>query len=156
MNNSCDNVLSYKSKRRNGGAGGHKRLCGAKILIAEDFESNRDLLKAILGYFAMEVDVVENGSQTLDIVERKRIEQPDCPYDAILMDIHMPVLDGMEAARRIRSKRCYEGLPIIGMSAAVVDYGLKECLACGMNDFVGKPIDIDELLIVLDRWIDRK
>ncbi|QPK64251.1 response regulator [Methylomonas sp. LL1] len=130
-------------------------LRGTKILIVEDFELNRNLFKTFLLHFATDVDTAENGLHALQLIERNQTENPSSPYDAIIMDIHMPVMNGYEATTRLRAIEEYSLLPIIGLSATMMDNETKDCLKYGMNDFVRKPVDVDELLTVLAKWISR-
>jgi CheY-like chemotaxis protein len=113
--------------------------------VAEDNAVNRQLALALLGKLGYQADVVENGREALDAVERE-------PYDVVLMDVQMPELDGLEATRRIRDRfRPGEGPAIIAMTANAMEGDREECLAAGMDDYLCKPIRPDELARALVR-----
>ena len=114
-----------------------------RILIAEDVEVNREIVLALLSPTELTVDTAENG---LIAYERFR-DNPDL-YDLIIMDVQMPEMDGYEATKKIRElghKRAGE-IPIIAMTANVFREDIDKCIACGMNDHLGKPIDYDKLV----------
>jgi PAS domain S-box-containing protein len=119
---------------------------GARILLAEDNETNQLVAIDILERMGLDVTVVNNGQAALEM-----LQQSD--FDAVLMDLQMPVMDGLEAARRIRQEERWSGLPIIAMTAAVMEQDRTACSAAGMNDHVAKPIAQQELLHALLRWI---
>ncbi|MDD4927790.1 MAG: PAS domain-containing protein [Gallionella sp.] len=119
---------------------------GARILLAEDNETNQLVATDILERMGLDVTVANNGRQALEI-----LQQAD--FDAVLMDLQMPVMDGLEAARRIRQEERWNGLPVIAMTAAVMEQDRAACIAAGMNDHVAKPIAQQELLHALLRWI---
>jgi CheY-like chemotaxis protein/HPt (histidine-containing phosphotransfer) domain-containing protein len=121
-------------------------LEGARILLAEDNEYNRDLAVEILTEAGMTVDVVVNGIEAVE-----RISRAD--YDAVLMDCQMPLMDGYQATMRMRQDPRFAGLPIIAMTANAMVGDREKCLSAGMNDHIAKPINVDELLAVLRRWI---
>ena len=123
-------------------------LAGARILVAEDNLVNQQVTRKFLQLSGLEVDIVANGELALAI-----LEQHD--FDAILMDVHMPIMDGMEATRRIRDNPRHADLPIIALSAGVTVEERSNCLASGMNDFCGKPFTPDELIKILGKWIKR-
>jgi two-component system sensor histidine kinase/response regulator len=119
---------------------------GARILLVEDNETNQLVAIDILERMGLEVTVANNGQEALD-----DLQQAD--FDAVLMDLQMPVMDGLEAARRIRKEVRWNGLPIIAMTAAVMEQDRAACSIAGMNDHVAKPITQQELLHALLRWI---
>ena len=92
-----------------------------------------------------EADVAINGVEAVSMFEQ-------APYDVILMDCQMPELDGFGATRRIRELQSPDRIPIIAMTANAMDSDRDECLAAGMDDFVTKPVSIDRLSAVLQRW----
>jgi CheY-like chemotaxis protein len=94
------------------------------------------------------VDLVHNGEQAL-----RRLREGGVHYHAVLMDVHMPVMDGLEATRRIRLDPAFEALPIIAMTASALPREREVCLQSGMNDQVNKPIDVEELFGTLRRWV---
>ncbi|BBO82902.1 hypothetical protein DSCO28_34680 [Desulfosarcina ovata subsp. sediminis] len=120
---------------------------GARILLAEDNEINRSLLREILEGAGFVIEMAKNGREALEQVHKR-------PCDAVLMDIQMPVMDGKEATRRIRDWECFKNLPIIAMTANAMAGDKEKSLAAGMNDHLTKPIDLDELNACLARWID--
>jgi PAS domain S-box-containing protein len=109
-----------------------------RLLVVEDISSNRDLIAAYLHELDMDADFVNDGQQA---VERLR---KDAKYDLCLMDVQMPVLGGLEATRIIR-KEISTSLPIVALTAAVLDEDHERALKAGMNDFLAKPIDIQKL-----------
>jgi two-component system sensor histidine kinase/response regulator len=122
-------------------------LAGRRILLVEDNEFNQIIAVELLRDVAhLHVTVVENGA---DAVERAGSEA----FDAVLMDIQMPIMDGFEATRRIRAMPELAGLPVIAMTAHAMARDRDRSLAVGMNDHVTKPFDLGELLGVLARWI---
>ncbi len=126
--------------------GNASAICGARILLAEDNETNQLVAIDILERMGLNVTVANNGQEALE-----NLQQAD--FDAVLMDLQMPVMDGLEAARRIRQEERWSGLPIIAMTAAVMEQDRAACSAAGMNDHVAKPISQQELLLALLRWI---
>ena len=119
---------------------------GARILLTEDNEINQQVAREILEQAGFYVVVANNGEQALAILETES-------FDAVLMDIQMPVMDGLEATRRIRSDARFNNLPIIAMTAAAMAKDQKGCLDAGMNDHVAKPISPEALMQALETWI---
>ena len=122
------------------------RLRGAQILLAEDNELNQEVALGLLEDAQMLIDVAANGEEAVRMASTKK-------YDLVLMDMQMPVMDGVTATKAIRSKPQLSNLPIIAMTANVMAADREKCIEAGMNDHVAKPIDPDELLTVLLRWI---
>lgn len=119
---------------------------GLRVLLVEDNKINRKVAQGMLGKLGHKTEIAENGREALEILETSD------PFDVILMDRHMPVMDGIEATRRIRSKDDLEGtIPIIAVTAAATQREIETCLEAGMNDVVTKPIDPRELEIALRR-----
>lgn len=123
-------------------------LRGTRILVAEDHVINQKVLKEFLELCGVSVDLAGNGREALALL----VEHT---YDAVLMDIHMPVMSGLAATEHIRSNPDYKGLPIIALSAGVTQEEREKCLASGMNDFVVKPIQPLQLIGVLCEQIGR-
>lgn len=121
-------------------------LSGARILLAEDNEINQELAIDVLTSAGLVVEVACNGQEAINMVANNA-------YDAVLMDWQMPVTNGLEATRKIRSDPRFQHLPIIAMTANAMVGDREECLAAGMDDHIAKPLDIDELLVILMRWI---
>ena len=109
-----------------------------RILIAEDFEENRVALKLILKHTGFDVIEAEDGQQAIEVVRR---EEPDL----VLMDITLPVLDGLQATREIRSEEKFEQLPIIVVSAHDNEEIRREAAEAGGSEYISKPIEIEEL-----------
>ncbi|MCP4040843.1 MAG: response regulator, partial [Gammaproteobacteria bacterium] len=125
-----------------------KTIAMRRVLVVEDQEINRDIAREILEQNGLVVETAENGLQAL-----RRVEKEPSRYDAVLMDLQMPVMDGYEATRRIREIAATAGLPIIAMTAHALKEERERCLASGMNAHISKPIDVDELLWELSTWI---
>ena len=125
-----------------------KNVSHAKILVVEDNETNQQVAKELLDSIGFSVDIVEDGIQALDII----LSSPHS-YDAVLMDIHMPNMNGYEATREIRQDDRFADLPIIAMTAKVTQEDKEEALKSGMNDHISKPIDPAMLFATLTRWI---
>ncbi|MGK5091156.1 PAS domain S-box protein [Deltaproteobacteria bacterium TL4] len=119
---------------------------GARILLVEDNPVNVQVSQEILERAGFLVDVANNGQQALDLLPSER-------FDAVLMDVQMPVMDGFMASREIRKNPKFADLPIIAMTAAATDLDRKACLAAGMTDHVAKPIMPLDLMTVLKKWI---
>lgn len=124
-------------------------FAGRRILVVEDNELNAEIAQCLLEERGFEVECVYDGSQA---VERIRTTQPGT-YDVVLMDIMMPVMDGLEATRTIRALErpdCHT-LPIVAMSANAFDDDLKKSVECGMNGHLSKPVEVDKLYHVLEQ-----
>ena len=122
---------------------------GCRILLVEDNAINSDVAEAVLKQAKLVVDTAENGCIAVDKVRAN-------DYDLVLMDIQMPEMDGFEATRLIRAISGKENLPILTMTANVFTEDRKDCLEAGMNDFVSKPFDVDDLFSKLVRWLPGK
>ena len=123
---------------------------GARVLLAEDNEINQEIAKEILEQEGFTVAVAHHGAEAVTMADTGA-------YDVILMDIQMPVMDGFEAARRIRALPGKNGeVPIIAMTAHTMTGDREKTLASGMNDHIGKPIDPDQLFATLAKWISPK
>ena len=126
------------------------RFAGRRILLAEDVEINREIVIALLEPTMLEIDCAVNGKEAV----RLFTESPE-RYDAILMDVQMPEMDGYEASQRIRALDLPRAgtIPIIAMTANVFREDVEQCLAVGMNDHIGKPVDYHHLLTKLDEYL---
>ena len=126
---------------------------GARVLVAEDVEVNREILAALLDGSGIELDFVENG---LRAVERFAADPES--YGMILMDIQMPEMDGYEAARRIRAmEHPWAGnIPIIAMTANVFREDVEKSLRAGMNSHVGKPLEFEHVIQVFVQYLKRR
>jgi two-component system, sensor histidine kinase and response regulator len=124
---------------------------GARVLLVEDNEINQIVATELLQGAGLEVDVADHGGQAL---ERLRAAQAhNLVYALILMDMQMPVMDGMEATRQIQRNPLWRQIPVVAMTANTMEGDSERCLAAGMVDFVGKPIDPEHLWATLARWI---
>lgn len=124
-------------------------LEGRRILLAEDNVLNQLVALSMLESAGIEVTLASNGREAVDLVA----QQGEGAFDAILLDVHMPVMDGLEAANHLRSHmKCQ--LPIIAMTAAVMHEDRLSCLNAGMIDLIPKPIMVDQLYDVLHKWIE--
>ena len=126
-------------------------LAGKTALLAEDMEINREIVIAMLEDTRLRIICAENGREALDLFK----SAPD-KFDIILMDINMPVMDGMEATRRIRAfeaeRNSKNRIPIIAMTANVLMSEVESYLDAGMTDHIGKPVDFDKLLSKLYKY----
>ena len=123
-----------------------ERFEGSRLLVVEDNEINQQVARELLESEKLVVDVAENGEQALGMVEKGA-------YDAVLMDIHMPVMDGVRATKAIRKDAGFKDLPVIAMTASVMEEDKRSYLEAGMNDTIAKPIDVDALFNTLTRWL---
>ncbi|WP_404362023.1 ATP-binding protein [Marinobacter sp.] len=121
---------------------------GARLLLVEDNRVNQIVASGILRKLGYSVDLAENGERALDALSRNH-------YDAVLMDCQMPVMDGFEAARRIRNNPVWRNLPIIAVTANVMQGDREDCLAAGMDDYITKPYAKQDLRDTIERWITR-
>lgn len=125
-------------------------LRGKHILLAEDNELNWEVARELLCILDLELDWVENGQLCVEKFE----QSPVGYYDAILMDVRMPVMDGYEATAAIRKlEREDADIPIIAMTADAFSEDIQRCLACGMNDHLAKPIDIQAVACKLRKYL---
>ncbi|MDR1195409.1 MAG: response regulator [Endomicrobium sp.] len=123
---------------------------GKCILVAEDTEINKEIIKAFLQNTKVKIDFAVNGMEAVD----KFKEDPD-RYGLILMDVQMPKMDGLEATRRIRALDCKraKSIPIIALTANIFNEDIEECLAAGMNSHIGKPIEMDSMFVTLRQYM---
>lgn len=121
-------------------------IAGARILVAEDNDINQEIVTELLTSVGMQVELADNGAIALAKVQQ-------ASYDLVLMDMQMPVMDGIGATQEIRKLAQYADLPIVAMTANAMEADKQRCLAAGMVDFVAKPIDPDELWRALLKWI---
>ena len=127
--------------------GGSPDFRGKHILLAEDNELNREIAVEILSKYGFVVDTAENGVEAVKKIE----ESKPGDYDLVLMDVQMPLMDGGEAARQIRAlpDPALAKIPILAMTANAFEEDRKSALECGMNGFLSKPINIEELIAAL-------
>ena len=142
------NELRHKDKSENGASNGTPDNFSEKyplhILVAEDNPVNQKWIKKILSKIGYECVIAENGKVVLEIVDHEH-------FDLIFMDVQMPEMDGLEASRMIRV--CLETQPvIIAMTANVMQGDREECIQSGMNDYISKPVELNVLLKILEKW----
>ena len=125
---------------------------GCHILLAEDVEINREIVQSLLEPTHLEIDCAENGVEAIE-----KFSKNPGRYDVILMDVQMPEMDGYEAARHIRLFDIPRAktIPIIALTANVFKEDIEKCLSSGMNDHLGKPIDMGELLTKLEQYLPK-
>ncbi|MTV36474.1 ATP-binding protein [Duganella radicis] len=124
------------------------RLQGVRLLLVEDHPLNQVVARGMLEHAGASVDLAENGQLA---VERLRDRAAD--YDIVLMDVQMPVMDGFEATRQIRRQLGLK-LPILAMTAGVMQSEQDQCIAAGMDDFIAKPVDVEQMLDIISRHWD--
>ena len=130
-------------------SGSYARLATIKdgrILLVEDNDVNQEMAMELLGDAGFFVDLAENGQIALE-----RLMTSD--YDLVLMDMQMPVMDGLTATREIRKVERFRDLPVVAMTANAMQGDRERCMAAGMNDHVAKPIELNELWKALLKWI---
>lgn len=124
-------------------------ISGARILLVEDNEINQEVGMALLRQANFNVDLAENGRIALDMLEAQS-------YDLVLMDMQMPVMDGVTATIQLRTMPKYSNLPVIAMTANALLADRERCMSAGMNDFIPKPIEPDLLWQTLVKWIPER
>ncbi|MCL2108959.1 MAG: response regulator, partial [Oscillospiraceae bacterium] len=123
-------------------------FAGKRILVAEDIKINREILTVILQEYGVLIDCAENGREAIEV-----IQAVDYSFDLILMDVQMPEMDGLEATERIRNDLKLTNVPIIAMTANVFKDDIDSCLKAGMNDHLGKPLELDKMIEKLRRYL---
>lgn len=123
-------------------------LKSTRILVAEDNLINQQVIREFLKLSGVEVEIANNGLEALQCLKNNT-------YDLILMDVHMPDMDGTEATKQIRQQSIYTSLPIIALTAGVTMEERENCINSGMNDLINKPINPEELVAVLSYWITK-
>ncbi|BDU77462.1 response regulator [Mesoterricola sediminis] len=122
------------------------RLAGAQVLLVEDNAFNRQVASELLALKGVQVTLADDGAQALELLRQRR-------FQAVLMDLQMPVMDGYEATRRVRADPALAGLPILAMTAHAMAQERARCEQLGMNDYITKPIDPADLYARLARWV---
>ncbi len=145
-------LSTRKPDQRRAAAGSVRDFSGVRLLLVEDNEINREFATELLHSMNVEVDEAVNGAEAV-----AKVQQRD--YDAVLMDIQMPVMDGLEAARRIRELAQQPGgerfaaLPIIAMTALAMAQDAETSRQAGMNDHISKPVVPERLMAALAKWL---
>jgi two-component system, sensor histidine kinase and response regulator len=122
------------------------RLAGRHVLLVEDNDFNRDIAEEVLTELGISFTVAVNGREAVDLVATR-------PFDLVLMDIQMPVMDGLTATKLIRADDRFRSLPILAMTAHAMSGDRERSLDAGMNDHITKPISFDELTMSLIQWM---
>ncbi|MBZ8141149.1 hypothetical protein CLD22_14700 [Rubrivivax gelatinosus] len=147
----CCGAAAGRTREPGGEASAEARLraahAGRRVLLAEDNPINQEVAIALLNEAGIEVDTCGDGRRAVAMVRQH-------PYALVLMDVQMPGLDGLEAARRIRAA-LGPALPIIAMTANAFDGDAQACLDAGMDDYLAKPIEPEQLFAALLRWLER-
>jgi CheY-like chemotaxis protein len=123
---------------------------GVTVLVAEDNRVNRKVIEKQLDKLGFACEFAENGVRVLEMLR-------ETDFPVVLMDCEMPEMDGFDACRRIRSGEAGEeikDLPVIAMTAHVMDAERKRCFDSGMNDYLSKPVKLDALRDTLNRWLN--
>jgi signal transduction histidine kinase/DNA-binding response OmpR family regulator len=138
------------AKPEQAGQGKAAAFKGFTLLLAEDVEINREIVLTLLEDTGIAIETAENGRELL-----QKFQQAPAKYHIILMDIHMPEMDGFEATRQIRALEVpsAQTIPIVAMTANVFREDIEKCLTAGMNDHLGKPIDIEDLMKKLRKYL---
>jgi len=115
-----------------------------RVLIAEDSSVIQNLTRKILEFQNFQIAAVKNGEQVLQILEKEH-------FDVILLDINMPVMDGMECARRVRAlpDKTKAGVPIVAITGNAISYTMSDFHQAGINDYLPKPLDFDRMVNLL-------
>ncbi len=125
-----------------------KLLEGKDILLVEDNLLNQELAADLLKKNNINVTIANNGLEAIELLEMHDV-------DCVLMDIQMPILDGYEATRRIRQNLKYKNLPIIAMTASTMSGDHEKVINAGLNDYISKPINIRQMFITINKWINK-
>ncbi len=124
-----------------------RQLAGARVLLVEDQPMNQELACDLLQRAGMRVVTAANGQECLDKLANEG------PFDGVLMDCQMPVMDGYTATERIRARPEWHGMPVIAMTASAMAADRERVLGCGMNDHITKPLDLGHMFTIMARWI---
>lgn len=143
-----DNINNEAVGRKN-------RLEQKKILVVEDNLVNQHVAQELLEQEGALVKVVNDGQQALDCLRQEIKSDNTVQFDAVLMDLQMPVMDGLSASRAIRDSLKLDELIIVAMTANAMQKDRNECLQAGMNDHLGKPFDINKVVTLLDKLWDK-
>jgi PAS domain S-box-containing protein len=123
----------------------------ARILLAEDNITNQQVAQVMLKKMGLRCDVAANGREAVEALT-------NLPYDLVLMDVHMPTMDGLDATRAVRAmspEHPNRRVPIIAMTASAMKRDREKCVEAGMDDFIAKPVSPETLTALMDRWLDK-
>ncbi|RFP18724.1 MULTISPECIES: ATP-binding protein [unclassified Duganella] len=123
------------------------RLAGAHLLLVDDNEMNQELAQDLLSKAGITFEVAGDGSEALDLLARSG------PFDGVLMDCQMPVMDGYTATRAIRSQPQWQTLPVLAMTANAMSDDRARALEAGMNDHIAKPLNVQQMFATMAQWI---
>jgi signal transduction histidine kinase/DNA-binding response OmpR family regulator len=148
--NLFDAVQTALAQRESGAAGAAEvspspELAGVRLLLVEDNPINQNVAKGILEQAGAVVALAENGALAVELLRGER-------FDLVLMDVQMPVMDGFTATRLIREELHLQ-MPVIAMTAGVMESEREQCIAAGMDDFIAKPIDVEQMFSTIKRWL---
>lgn len=121
-------------------------LAQSRILLVEDNDTNQEVASGILAPYGADIICARHGKAALEILAQQHV-------DLILMDIQMPVMDGITATKLIRQDPAYQQLPILAMTANAMEQDIEQCQACGMDDHIAKPIDVAALITKVSHWL---
>ena len=130
-------------------------LKGFRVLLVEDNDLNTMIAEEFLREVGIEVTTAENGLEAITRIDEAAKQRQDPAFDAVLMDLQMPVMDGYEASKRLRYNPKYANMVIIAMTAHAMEEERQRCLACGMNEHMTKPINVADLYATLRRFLVR-
>ncbi len=125
----------------------YKSIANQSILLVEDNKINQQVAQEILESMHLSVVIANNGLEALNAINSTQ-------FDLVFMDLQMPVMDGIQATRKIRTQKKFKQLPIIAMTAHTMSGDKEKCLAAGMNDHIAKPINLNTLSQILLKWLD--
>jgi CheY-like chemotaxis protein len=119
----------------------------ARVLVVEDNQVNQKVVTTVLRKRGFTVELANNGVEALELLER------DDGFRLVIMDVQMPVMDGLEATRRIRLNPKWRNLPILAMTAHAMNGDREKCLSAGMNGYISKPVHPSHLISVMDEYM---
>jgi len=140
-------VETRKTQRADQAQQTRQQLRGARVLLVEDNDMNQELALELLGQAGMDVVLAINGQEALD----KLATEP--PFDGVLMDCQMPVMDGYTATRALRQNPQWTDLPVLAMTANAMAGDREKVLAAGMNDHIAKPLNVADMFATMAKWI---
>ncbi len=141
----------HLDKKENEDVDFSSRLEGKRILVVEDNLVNQHVARELLEQEGAIVKVVNDGQEALDCLKLSKANSSSVDFDAVLMDLQMPIMDGLTASRAIRDVLELKDLIIVAMTANAMQKDREDCLNAGMNDHLGKPFDINQVVTVLDK-----